>query len=58
MTDISNSKASLGRAIHAIAGKWGWFVALGVGELIWGFIAFGLALRSRASRPSAQPAVV
>ena len=39
MTDMSNSKASLGRAIHAIAGKWGWFVALGVGELILGGIA-------------------
>ncbi|MBR0859946.1 HdeD family acid-resistance protein [Bradyrhizobium liaoningense] len=39
MTDASNSKASLGRAIHAITGKWGWFVALGVGELILGGIA-------------------
>jgi len=39
MTDISNSKASLGRAIHAISGKWGWFVALGAGELILGGIA-------------------
>lgn len=39
MTDMSNSKASLGRAIHAITGKWGWFVALGVGELILGGIA-------------------
>ncbi|MCP3368028.1 HdeD family acid-resistance protein [Bradyrhizobium cajani] len=39
MTDVSNSKASLGRAIHAITGKWGWFVALGVGELILGGIA-------------------
>ncbi|MCP3398668.1 HdeD family acid-resistance protein [Bradyrhizobium sp. CCGB20] len=39
MTDMSNSKASLGRAIHAITGKWGWFVALGVGELILGGVA-------------------
>ncbi|KRR22614.1 HdeD family acid-resistance protein [Bradyrhizobium retamae] len=39
MTDMSNSKASLGAAIHAITGKWGWFVALGVGELILGGIA-------------------
>jgi len=39
MTDVSNSKASLGRAIHAITGKGGWFVALGVGELILGGIA-------------------
>ncbi|OAF10720.1 hypothetical protein AYJ54_10695 [Bradyrhizobium centrolobii] len=39
MTDTSNTKASLGRAIHAITGKWGWFVALGVGELILGGIA-------------------
>ncbi|QOG20747.1 MULTISPECIES: HdeD family acid-resistance protein [Bradyrhizobium] len=39
MTDLSNSKASLGRAIHAITGKWGWFVALGIGELILGGIA-------------------
>jgi len=39
MTDVSNSKASLGRAIHAIGGKWGWFVALGAGELILGGIA-------------------
>ncbi|AJA64170.1 MULTISPECIES: HdeD family acid-resistance protein [Bradyrhizobium] len=39
MTDMSNSKASLGWAIHAITGKWGWFVALGVGELILGGVA-------------------
>lgn len=39
MTDMSNSKASLGTAIHAITGKWGWFVALGVGELILGGVA-------------------
>jgi uncharacterized membrane protein HdeD (DUF308 family) len=37
MTDTSS--ASLGRAIHAITGKWGWFVALGIGELILGGIA-------------------
>lgn len=36
MTEMSNAKASLGRAIHAITGKWIWFVALGVGELILG----------------------
>ncbi|CCE10829.1 conserved membrane hypothetical protein [Bradyrhizobium sp. STM 3843] len=39
MADMLNMRASLGRAIHAIAGKWGWFVALGVGELILGGIA-------------------
>jgi len=39
MTDASNTKPALGTAIHAIAGKWGWFVALGVGELILGGIA-------------------
>ncbi|WP_448042661.1 HdeD family acid-resistance protein [Bradyrhizobium liaoningense] len=39
MADMSNSKASLGRAIHAIGGKWGWFVALGAGELVLGGIA-------------------
>ncbi|WLB86115.1 HdeD family acid-resistance protein [Bradyrhizobium japonicum] len=39
MTDMSNSKASLGRAIHAISRKWGWFVALGAGELVLGGIA-------------------
>lgn len=39
MTDMSNSKASLGRAIQAISGKWGRFVALGAGELILGGIA-------------------
>jgi uncharacterized membrane protein HdeD (DUF308 family) len=39
MTDTSNTNASLGGAIHAITGKWGWFVALGIGELILGGIA-------------------
>jgi uncharacterized membrane protein HdeD (DUF308 family) len=39
MTDVLNTKASLGRAIHAINGKWGWFVALGICELILGGIA-------------------
>jgi uncharacterized membrane protein HdeD (DUF308 family) len=34
-----NTKASLGSAIHTISGKWGWFVALGIGELILGGIA-------------------
>jgi uncharacterized membrane protein HdeD (DUF308 family) len=39
MTDTLNTNASLGRAIHAITGKWGWFVALGIGELILGGVA-------------------
>src|SRR5271170_8125945 len=39
MTDASNTKPALGTAIHAITGKWGWFVALGAGELILGGIA-------------------
>jgi uncharacterized membrane protein HdeD (DUF308 family) len=39
MTDELNAKVTLASAIHAIAGKWGWFVALGVGELILGGIA-------------------
>ena len=39
MTDASNMKPALGTAIHAITGKWGWFVALGIGELILGGIA-------------------
>ena len=39
MTDAVQIKPSLGSAIHAIDGKWGWFVALGVGELILGGIA-------------------
>ena len=39
MTDALNAKPALGTAIHAITGKWGWFVALGVGELILGGIA-------------------
>ena len=38
-TNASNTNASLGRAIHAITGKWGWFVALGIGELILGGVA-------------------
>jgi uncharacterized membrane protein HdeD (DUF308 family) len=33
------AKPSLGAAVHAITGKWGWFVALGVGEFILGGIA-------------------
>jgi uncharacterized membrane protein HdeD (DUF308 family) len=40
MSDLSNSKASLGRAIHAITGKWRWFVALGIAELILGGVAY------------------
>src|SRR6478735_6597557 len=39
MTDAVNVKPTLGTAVHAITGKWGWFVALGVGELIIGGIA-------------------
>lgn len=39
MTDAVEMKPTLGTAIHAISGKWGWFVALGVGELILGGIA-------------------
>ena len=39
MTDTPNKKPALGTAIHAISGKWGWFVALGIGELILGGIA-------------------
>jgi uncharacterized membrane protein HdeD (DUF308 family) len=39
MTDALNAKATLGTAIHAITGKWGWFVALGIGELILGGVA-------------------
>jgi uncharacterized membrane protein HdeD (DUF308 family) len=39
MTDALNAKMTLGSAIHAITGKWGWFVALGVGELVLGGIA-------------------
>lgn len=106
MTDALQMKPSLGGAIHAVDRKWGWFVALGIGEIIlggiasanllaanlasvlvigaamlvagifqliaawpviglwlfgamlvvdlifqgWGFIAFGMALRARASR--------
>jgi uncharacterized membrane protein HdeD (DUF308 family) len=38
MTDAvnttTNAKPALGTAIHAITGKWGWFIALGVGEII------------------------
>lgn len=39
MTDAVSVKPTLGTAIHAITGKWGWFVALGVGELIIGGVA-------------------
>jgi uncharacterized membrane protein HdeD (DUF308 family) len=39
MTDAVSAKPTLGTAIHAITGKWGWFVALGVGELIIGGVA-------------------
>jgi uncharacterized membrane protein HdeD (DUF308 family) len=39
MTDAVSAKPTLGTAIHAITGKWGWFVALGVGELVIGGVA-------------------
>jgi uncharacterized membrane protein HdeD (DUF308 family) len=39
MTEAANIRPSLGHAIHAISGKWGWFVALGVADLILGGIA-------------------
>ena len=39
MTDAVNVKPTLATAVHAIMGKWGWFVVLGVGELIVGGIA-------------------
>ena len=39
MTDALHAKATLGTAVHGITGKWGWFVALGIGELILGGVA-------------------
>lgn len=39
MTDALNVRPALGAAIHAITGKWGWFIALGIGELILGGVA-------------------
>jgi uncharacterized membrane protein HdeD (DUF308 family) len=39
MTDATQMRPTLGTAIHALSGKWSWFVALGVGELILGGIA-------------------
>ncbi|WP_024506513.1 HdeD family acid-resistance protein [Bradyrhizobium sp. ARR65] len=39
MTNTLEVKPALGSAIRAISGKWGWFVALGVGDLILGGIA-------------------
>jgi uncharacterized membrane protein HdeD (DUF308 family) len=39
MTDVAGVRPTLGTAIHSISGKWGWFVALGIGELILGGIA-------------------
>ena len=39
MTDATHMRPTLGTAIHALSGKWRWFVALGVGELILGGIA-------------------
>lgn len=39
MTDALNAKPTLGTTIHAITGKWGWFVALGIGKLILGGVA-------------------
>jgi hypothetical protein len=45
MTEELNAKPALGTAIHAIMGKWGWFVALGIGELIIGGVASANLLR-------------
>jgi uncharacterized membrane protein HdeD (DUF308 family) len=39
MTEALNAKATLGTTIHTIVQKWGWFVALGIGELILGGVA-------------------
>jgi uncharacterized membrane protein HdeD (DUF308 family) len=39
MADAVVIKPSLGSTFRAIRGKWGWFVALGVGQLILGGIA-------------------
>jgi uncharacterized membrane protein HdeD (DUF308 family) len=39
MADALEMKPSLGSTIRAIDRKWGWFVALGIGELILGGIA-------------------
>jgi uncharacterized membrane protein HdeD (DUF308 family) len=41
MTDTLNANANvtLGKAIHALTGRWGWFVALGAAELILGGVA-------------------
>jgi uncharacterized membrane protein HdeD (DUF308 family) len=37
----NNSPRSLGSAIHALHGKWGWIVALGVLFVVAGFVALG-----------------
>ena len=39
MTSTLEFKPTLGSAIRAISGKWGWFVALGIVDLILGGIA-------------------
>jgi uncharacterized membrane protein HdeD (DUF308 family) len=39
MADALEIKHTLGSAIRAIDGKWGWFIALGVGEIVLGGIA-------------------
>jgi uncharacterized membrane protein HdeD (DUF308 family) len=39
MIDALNAKGTLGTTVHAITGKWGWFVALGISELILGGVA-------------------
>lgn len=39
MTDAANERPTLGTAIHAITNKWGWFIALGIAELVLGGIA-------------------
>ncbi len=39
MTNTLDMKPTMGTAIRAISGKWGWFVALGILDLILGGIA-------------------
>ncbi|WP_152535417.1 hypothetical protein [Bradyrhizobium sp. Ai1a-2] len=56
MTDAANIGPGLGHAIHAISGKWGRFVTLGVADLILGGIGSALDRRGghRASRHPAS----
>src|SRR5690242_14882312 len=52
MTDAVNVKPTLGSAIHATTYKWGWFVALGLGELFIGsFASANLIAANLASVP-------